>query len=325
MIFIRYLIVLVTASVLSGCSVADITGTIKGRYYMETGNYEVAEETFRQMVKQDPDNAINQYYLGRFLLAQGDSSESLPHFKKAVVIDRADTDYNFWLGVAYGEQNNLKAERLQYERTLKLKSDYTKAQLYLGHSQLRSGELVKALKMYDKVLKSLPTNAAALYNRALIFDLQNKGKRSKEAWLEYLKWYPAGSHAIQAVDNLNALGDFSYENHFIGIRTVALKQIKFQKRSNKVSVDSQASLRLVGTIVSNLEKGNLQIVVYEGDLKKSPKKRAIELRKKILEISPDLPPERVWISWFNEPEVVIIHGKKYVKKSSVRLFLTEWK
>lgn len=302
----------------------DISGSLKGRYYMETGNYEVAEETFRQMVKQDPDNAINRYYLGRFLLAQGESSDSLIHFKKAVSIDQTDTDYNFWLGVAYGEQNNLKAERLQYERTLKLNSGYTKAQLYLGHAQLRSGELVSALKLYDKVLESQPTNAAALYNRALILDIQKKKKDSKKAWLEYLKWYPAGSHAIQAVDNLNALGDFSYENHFLGIRTVALKQIKFQKRSSKVSVDSLASLRLVGKIVSNLEKGNLQIVVYESDLKNSSKARARELRKKILELSPNLPPERVWISWFNEPEVISKKGKQFVKKSSVRLFLSEW-
>ena len=325
MIITRYFMVLAAAAILSGCSMADITGTMKGRYYMETGNYEVAEETFRQMVKQDPDNATNQYYLGRFLLAQGDSSDSIPHLKKAVAIDRSDTDYNFWLGVAYGESNELKAERIQYERTLKLSSGYTKAQLYLGHSQLRSGELTKALKMYDKVLKSLPTNAAALYNRALILDMQKKKKDAREGWLEYLKWYPAGGHAIQAVENLNALGDFSYENHFFGIRTVTLKQIKFEKRSNKVSIESLASLRLAGKIVSNLEKGNLQIVVFESDLKKSPQKRAFEIRKRLLEISPDLPPERVWVSWIKEPEVTTINGQKHIKHSSVRLFLSEWK
>jgi tetratricopeptide (TPR) repeat protein len=321
----RYLIVLVVASVLTGCSMADLTSSIKGNYYIETGDYEVAEESFRKIVINDPDNATNHYYLGRFLLAQDKIQEALLHFQKATAIDQNDSDYNFWLGVAYGEKGNLKAERLQYERTLKLSSSYTKARLYLGHSQLRSGELANALKSYDKVLDVIPTNAAALYNRALILDLQKKKRDAKEAWQEYLKWFPAGLHSIQAADHLNILGDYRYENHFIGIRTVTLKEIRFQKRSDKVSVDAIASLRLIGTIVSNLERGNLQIVVYGVDYRISAQRRANELRKKILELSPGLTPDRVWVSWFNQAEVFTKNGKENIKNNSVRFFLTDWK
>lgn len=85
-------------------------------------------------------------------------------------------------------------------------------------------------------------------------------------------------------------------------------------------MESIASLRLVGTIVSNLEKGNLQIVVYGSAVRKSAQRRALNLRKKILELSPDLTPERVWVSWFNEPEIITKNGVKYSKKNSVRLF-----
>ena len=321
---IRYLAILAVASVVTGCSMTDITSSIKGNHYIETGNYDDAEVTFRHLVEQDPSSAINQYYLGRFLLAQNNSEEALSHFQKAVTLDRTDTDNNFWLGVAYGELGDLKAEKTQYERTLKLSSSYTRARLYLGHSQLRDGELTKALRSYDKVLKSIPTNAGALYNRALVLDLQKQKKDAKKAWLEYLKWFPAGAHAIRAADNLNALGNFSYENHYLGIRTVTLRKIGFKNRSDTVSVESIASLRLVGTIVSNLEKGNLQIVVYESDVRKSAQRRAINLRKKILELSPALTPERVWISWFNEPDVITKNGVKQSNKNSVRLFLSEW-
>ena len=325
MTILRYLITLAVASVLTGCSMADLTSSIKGNYYIETGDYAAAEETFRQIVKNYPDNATNHYYLGRFLLAQDKIPEALRHFQKALGIDKNDTDYNFWLGVAYGEINNLKAERLQYERTLKLNGSYTKARLYLGHSQLRSGELTNALKSYDKVLAVIPTNAAALYNRALILDLHKKRDDAKKAWLEYLKWFPAGIHSIQAANHLNNLGDYSYENHFIGIRTVTLKEIRFQKRSDKVSVDAISSLRLIGTIVSNLERGNLQIVVYEDDYRISAQRRANELRKKILELSPGLTPDRVWISWFNQAEIFTKNSNKNIKNNSVRFFLTDWK
>jgi tetratricopeptide (TPR) repeat protein len=325
MTILRYLITLAVASVLTGCSMADLTSSIKGNYHIENGDYVVAEETFRQIVKNNPDNAISHYYLGRFLLAQDKIPEAFHHLQKAFTIDPKDSDYNFWLGVAYGESGNLKAERLQYERTLKISSSYTKARLYLGHSQLRSGELTNALKSYDMVLKAVPTNAAALYNRALVLDLQNKKSDAKKAWQEYLKWFPAGRHAIQAADHLNNLGDYSYENHFIGVRTVTLKEIGFQKRSDKVSADSISSLRLVSTIVNNLERGNLQIVVYEGGYRNSAQIRANELRKKILELSPDLTPDKVRVSWIDQPEVFTKNGRKHVKNSSVRFFLTEWK
>ncbi len=88
----RYLIVLVVASVLTGCSMADLTSSIKGNYYIETGDYAAAEETFRQIVKNYPDNATNHYYLGRFLLAQDKIPEALRHLQKAVGIDKNDKD-----------------------------------------------------------------------------------------------------------------------------------------------------------------------------------------------------------------------------------------
>ena len=321
MAIIRCFIALTVAAFLSGCSMAGV----RGNYYMESRDYEEAEVEFQLMVEKDPGSAVEHYYLGRFLLAQDKIQEAFPHLQKAVAIDRIDSEYNFWLGVVYGEKGELKAERLQYERTLKLSRYHTRARLYLGHSQLRSGELTSALKSYDKVLKAVPTNAAALYNRALILELQKKRTNAKKAWREYLKWFPAGGHAIQAADHLNDYGDFSFENHFIGVRTVTLKEIRFQKRSASVSVGSLSSLRLLGAIVNNIEKGNLQIVVYDGDNSKSAQKKAIEVRKKILALSPGLAPERIGISWFDKSEVVIRNGKKHVRKSSIRLFLTDWK
>ena len=326
MAILRYLIFMAVAVTLGGCGMAGITSSIKGNYYIETGDYEAAEKTFQQMVNENPDNALNHYYLGRFLLAQDKNLAALPHFQKAFSLDQGDADFNFWLGVSYGEAGDAKAERKQYERTLNINSRHTQARLYLGHAQLQSGELSKALKSYDRVLEAVPANPSALYNRALVLDLKGRKSDAKRAWSKYLKWFPAGRHAIQAADNLNSLGDFSYENHFFGKRTVTLRKIGFHEKSEKILIESYSSLRLAGAIVSNLEHGNLQIVVYESDFRKPPKSKAIALRKKILQLSSDLSQERVFISWFNQPEEVATkQGKKYSKKSSVRLFLTDWK
>jgi len=96
------------AAVLSGCSLADISNSIKGSHYMATGEYQQAEKTFRKAVRDDPDNGSAHYYLGRFLLAQGKTAEALPNFQRSVSIDQDDADYFFWLGVTYGELGKLK-------------------------------------------------------------------------------------------------------------------------------------------------------------------------------------------------------------------------
>ena len=322
----RSLIALIfLASSISGCSLADFSSTVKGSQYMESGEYRQAEIYFQETVQEHPDNAIARYYLGRFLLAQNKAAEALPHFQRGIALDSGNADYFFWLGVTYGELGDGNAERISYEKALQQNGSHPQAHLYMGHLRLRNGEFKQAIKEYDAVLKEVPTNAAALYNRALILDIEGKDTEAKKAWLEYLKWYPAGQHALQATDHLNGLGDFSYENHFLGNRTVTLAEIKFQRSGNKVSRSAHPSLRLVGATTVNLKKGTLQVVVYVNKNNKLAKQRAIEIENTLHELVPALSQDRIQISWFDVPEKVINGEKVFVKSESVRIFLTNWK
>jgi tetratricopeptide (TPR) repeat protein len=304
---------------------ADYSNTAKGNRYMETGEYRQAEIDFKEAVREHPDNAIARYYLGRFLLAQNKAAEALPHFQRTVALDPGNADYFFWLGVTYGELGDGNAEMKSYEQALRANGRHPQAHLYLGHLRLRNGEYKQAIKAYDAVLKEVPTNAAALYNRALILDIEGKDTEAKKAWLEYLKWYPAGQHALQATDHLNVLGDFSYENHFLGNRTVTLAEIKFQRSGSKVSLSAYPSLRLVGATTANLKKGTLQVVVYVNKNNKLAKQRAIEIENTLHELVPTIDSKRIRISWFDAPEKVVNGEKVFVKSESVRIFLTDWK
>jgi hypothetical protein len=143
--------------------------------------------------------------------------------------------------------------------------------------------------------------------------------------LEYLKWFPAGRHALQATDHLNDLGDFSYENHFLGARTITLAEIQFQRSGTSVSISAFSSLRLVGAIVSNLNKGTLQVVVYVNKDKQLAQQRAREIENTLHELFPAIQTDRIGISWFGDQEKVSQGGKTFVKNESVRFFLTDWK
>jgi len=301
---------------------ADFSASMKADSYMKSGDYRQAEMEFRNVVRERPESALARYYLARFLLAQDKAGEALPHFQRAVALEPDDADYYFWLGLTYGELGNGKEERASYETALRLDRRHPQAHLYLGHIQLRNGELGQALASYDAVLKEAPTNGAALYNRALIFDIEKKNQEAKKAWLEYLEWFPAGRHARQATEHLNTLGDFSYENHYLGKRTVTLAQITFQRE--QVNMSAYPSLRLAGAIAANLTKGNLQIVVYVDKNSTLARKRAIEIKETLQEQVPELNPNRIRISWFDVPEKVTIGQKVFVWPESVRIFLTDW-
>ena len=312
------------ASMITGCSVADCSASMKNDSFMKSGHYRQAEMEFRNVVREHPESALPRYYLARFLLAQNKAGEALPHFQRAVALEPDNADYYFWLGLTYGELGDGRQERANYEKALRLDRRHPQAHLYLGHILLRNGELRQALKSYDAVLKEVPTNGAALYNRALILDIEKNHKEAKKAWLEYLKWFPAGKHARQATEHLNTLGDFSYENHFLGKRTVTLTEITFQRSGQKVGMSAYPSLRLVGTIAANLKKGDLQIVVYVDKNNTLARKRAIEIKETLQEQVPALKPNRIRISWFDVPEKVTIGQKVFVRPESVRIFLTDW-
>ena len=320
----RNLITLIfIANIITGCSLVDMSISSKANRYMESGDYRQAEMEFRELVRERPDNALSQYYLGRFLLSQNKAAEALPHFQRAVTLDQDNADYPFWLGLTFGELGDSMNEKAGYERALRLYTRHPQAHLHLGHFQLKNGELKEAIKSYDAVLKEVPTNGAALYNRALILDMEKRQTEAKKAWLEYLKWFPTGKFARQATEHLNALGDFSYENHYLGRRIITLAEITFQHSGNKVSMSAYPSLRLVGAIATNLKKGTLQVVVYVDKNNTLARQRAIEIKDTMQELVPALQPNRIKISWFDVPEKVKIGQKVFVRPESVRIFLTD--
>ncbi|GAB4339465.1 MAG: hypothetical protein Kow0089_12380 [Desulfobulbaceae bacterium] len=297
--------------------------TTLGAHYLETGNYAKGEAVFRQALKADPADPEANYFLGRFLLAGNKVREALVYLQKAVKLDPYDADKNFWLGVAWGENGDKRKERQMYTLALTLDPDHLQSLIYLGHVQLNDKEYTAALQSYEKALKLWPSSPSALYNRALILKILGRTPEERIAWLEYLARYPSGGLARRAADHLNMLGDFSYRNHRLGARVVTLAKIAFKPFEARLESSSHPSLKLVGAIVSNMGRGTLQIVVYQKNNKELARRRAVAIRKFLRENFSDLREGRIGISWFSEPEVVTIGGKKMTIDESVRFFLTE--
>lgn len=327
--------VLLIILLLGGCAQADKIGLkveelgtslkyhVQGSHYIASRDYSKGEKLFRSAIKEDPFSQHTNYYLGRFLLAQGKDKEALPYLKKAVDLNPKDSDYNFWLGIAYGENGKRKLEKQSYLNALANDPEHLQSLIYLGHSHLMNKEYTTALTTYDKVLKIWPLCPPALYNRALIMKILGRTPEERLAWLEYLDVYPSGALARRAADHLNLLSDFSYRNHTLGARTVTITKIHFKPFKADLDSGSYPSLKLIGAAASNMGKGTLQIVVYQKNNRKLARQRAISIKQYLLDKFPALNGDRVGISWFDEPEKFSISGRQITADESVRFFLSD--
>ncbi len=308
---------------LNACSVGQtMRSSFQGDRYMEAKDYRQGELTFRDYVAQNPNDPVANYYLGRFLLAQNKPKQALPYLKNAASQDGKNADYLFWQGVALGELGDAKMERQSYQRALAINERHVQALTYLGHNQFRGKEYEAALVTYDKVLAIWPNSPSALYNQALTARILNRVPEEKAGWLAYLRRYRAGDLAIRATDYLNQLGNFDYQNQNLGGRIVTLPKIWFEPFSDELTPGSLRSLDVVGETAMNMDKGKLQVVVFQQNNKDLAKARAISIKRYLVQKFPGITPEKIGISWFGQPEEFEIQGKKLQNPESVRFFFT---
>lgn len=295
----KYLFIFLIAFFISGCSVSK---QIVGEYYLENKNLKSGTKHFENEVKQNPLSASNQYYYGRFLLASNQANEAIIHLKKAIELDKTNSTYYSWLGVAYGTIKNLKQEKKSYIKALEFDKKNIQALTYLGHNSFEQKDYLGAIKYYEEAIKVDEFNQKALYNYALS---QRKLKRIPEeiaAWKRYLDYYPSGFLAKKAVEMLNSRNDFSYKNHLIGFKTISLKEIEFEPISNKLSLDSKKSLDVIANVLNTYKNLSIHIVSYQYNNKELARLKALSIKNYL--VSKGISSNRLSPSWFSKRKKV---------------------
>ncbi|MEZ6852291.1 tetratricopeptide repeat protein [Halodesulfovibrio aestuarii] len=301
--------------------VAGCTG-VKGQYYLGMEKYSQGQKDFEQAVAENPNDAMSHYFLGRMLLAQDKPEAALKHLKKAVALEPNDDDYQFWLGINYWSVMDYKNERKAYLRALQLNPDSTYAHLYLGHNYLDKREWQKAYDQYQIVLRKDEYDPEALFNTASALHGMKRYKREHKALLRYLKYYPDGHLALNAVASLNKLGDYSWRNFYIGKRKVSFETVKFEKETAEIKTETTASLKLLGAMLKNAPNLSVNVVVYVKGNKSLAKSRAVAIKNYITGYVPDVERNQLPISWFGQSEIVGSSNKTQNLPESVR-FITK--
>ncbi|WP_148266959.1 tetratricopeptide repeat protein [Pseudodesulfovibrio mercurii] len=309
---------LLIASVLAAAGCAKVMGP----YYLEQEQYEEGIKVMGGQLKENPEDAASAYYVGRYYLALNKPKDGLPYLNEAVRLAPDNADYVFWTGVAYWAMMDFDRERAAYEKAISLDPKHISAHLYLGHGYIDRGQWAKALKQYDVVLELDPYNPEALYNRARALGKLDKKSDEIAAWKQFLEFYPDGSMAMTATEQLNLHGDFTYRNYIIGKRNVTLRGMTFKSGTSAPDADDRASLEVLSAMMQANKSLAVNMIVYVKGNASLAKARAIAMRDYMLNGHPDVDRNRLPLSWFGTAERVQVGDKTFALDQSVN-FITE--
>lgn len=299
-------------SIISICFLGcGLTKQVTAEYYLQEKKYDDGSAHFFKKVNKNSNDHLSHYYYARFLLAKNKNKQALFHLKKAVKLYSKNADYQSWLGVAYSKTKDYKNERKQYLKALSINKKHLQSLTYLAHNYYASKEYKKALTYYSKVLEISPENKSALFNRAMTLHKLKRTAEEQSAWRIYLEYYSSGALSQNAVKYLNAIGNFEYQKHIIGIYTVVLKDIKFQPFTSKIKIESKSSLDLLSKILDKNKNIDLHIVSYLAGNSTLAKQRAKSLKKYILKQNKSIDSKRIKLSWFKKSKKIKIGKKRY--------------
>jgi len=312
--------VCVTIVILAAGLLLAGAGPIDGVTLFEKGNYSQARDALSAAVAEAPDNARSQFFLGRTYLALEEAALALPHLEKAVRLAPNDAVYHFWLGVNYWALLDLDRELAEYDRALTIDPNLLPAHVYAGHNQLDRGQWEAALGHYVIVLQALPEHPEALYNAGVALQELGRQEEALAVWRRYLEHHQDGALAVGAARNLNAAGDFSYRPFPVGRRFVVGPSPGFE--ADTVAMDPQMAEALdgIGRVIQTGDAFMLHIVSFVEDNAELAAQRAKAVKRFITENFPDIPSDRVRISWFGQAETIQMDEKVYRLKETSNIF-----
>ncbi|BHH85655.1 tetratricopeptide repeat protein [Desulforhopalus sp. 52FAK] len=255
-----------------------------------------------EMLATSSEDSEASFLLGRGLMAAGLVKEAIPLLQKASLNAPDNPYYAFWAGLCFAANNMPEKERSSYRKAVEISPDNTTFLLNIGHSFLEERNYPDALNYYNQTLSIDSNEQTALYNRALIFHLQEKKEAEQAAWKTYLAHYSYGVKAFRAVQHLNNLNDYTYRTYYIGKLKIILNQKELLNFDPEVTLTYNKE-RLLRYLRQN-PSITLDIITYRKDNVVGSKENAVQLKKHLVsQLGPSLQ-QQIRLSWFGEAERV---------------------
>lgn len=155
--------VLLLSLALAGCTPAGPHALLKGRKYLDRGDYTSAVAEFKTATTLMATNAAAWNYYGVALQLDGQPDAAAAAYQESLKFNRDLVEVHYNLGNLWLEQNKPDAARIEFTAYTLRRNNDTDGWLKLGSAELRLGETAAAEKCFSTVLYLKPGDADA-YN-----------------------------------------------------------------------------------------------------------------------------------------------------------------
>lgn len=148
---------------------------VLGSIYERQKKYDLAEEQFRQVLAENPQNAAAANYLGYMLADRGVRlEESVKYIQKALELEPNNGAYMDSLGWAYFKMNRFDLAEPPLLKAARLISGDPTIQEHLGHVYLQLGKKHEAQEAWERALKDWPNALSSDFDAEQAAKLQKK-------------------------------------------------------------------------------------------------------------------------------------------------------
>ena len=158
----------------------DYVNFIAGSIYERQKKYEQAEETFRQVIANDPKNAAALNYLGYMMADRGiHLDEALDYIKRALALDPQNGAYLDSLGWAYFKLGKYDLAEVNLRQAVEKSNDDPTIHDHLADLYQKTGRLKLAIANWEQALDGFNKTVSAEVEPADVAKVQKKLEAAK--------------------------------------------------------------------------------------------------------------------------------------------------
>jgi len=201
----KMLLVLTFAALLAGCSPPGPRALLRGKKLLDQGHYPEAMAELKTATSLLGTNAQAWNYLGLACHYQGQTTNAITAYQRALTLDHDLVEAHYNLGCLWLEQGRLDSAKSEFTSFTSLRRGSVDGWLKLGTAQLRISrqggaaralELAAAEQSYGQALRLAPQNPDALNGLGLIQLQRNRPREASLFFSHALKQQPDYAPAL---------------------------------------------------------------------------------------------------------------------------------